>query len=140
MMGLPDKPSELVEIGLRDLELCEQDPKYVIMMSKWHEPIIDFSGGKKTVCAVCLAGAVMAKTMRTPPNERVHPFTQSGNDVYKLMALDNFRTGEFSDAFVNLDIVDQPDIDFEPRLYSNDPDGFKEDMRKLIDKLKKAGL
>ena len=137
MMSLPDKPSELVEIGLRDLGLCEQDPDYVIVMSKWHEPILD---GKKTVCAVCLAGAVMAKTMQIPLKSRIHPFSQSGNDVYKLMALDNFRIGEYHDAFVNLDIVNPPDIYFTPRIYSNDPEGFKADMRRLIDELKKAGL
>lgn len=55
---LPDKPSEIVEIALHDLEVCENSPAYEIDMSRWYDTTIE-----EGVCRVCLAGAVLASRM-----------------------------------------------------------------------------
>lgn len=60
---LPDKPSELIRLALKDLRKTErQFWKYKIDMDIWH------SGKTSTLsrCSVCLAGAVMAQTLKTP--------------------------------------------------------------------------
>jgi len=59
-MTLPSDLACLIKVAHDDLVACERDPRYVINMSRWHEPRAD---GK---CLVCLAGAVMAKTMKIP--------------------------------------------------------------------------
>jgi hypothetical protein len=61
-LDLPDKPSDLLQLALDDLELCEKDRNYTIDMSEWHTPSQDES----EKCAVCIAGAVIAKTGQRP--------------------------------------------------------------------------
>ena len=71
MNRLPDKPSELIRTSIRDLVLCELDPKYEIDMADWHVPYFtdeacdndDWSDANVKTCNVCLAGAVMSKTL-----------------------------------------------------------------------------
>lgn len=38
---LPDKPSELIRLAIKDLETCEASEKYAIFMGAWHEPVDD---------------------------------------------------------------------------------------------------
>jgi hypothetical protein len=37
-MTLPEKLSDCLELALRDLEACEQDPAYEVDMKFWHKP------------------------------------------------------------------------------------------------------
>jgi hypothetical protein len=88
MTALPDKPSELLEVALRDLEACRNDPRYTIDLEKCHEPI----DGQ---CNVCLAGAVIAKSLHFAPSQCVvvsKSITDMGT-YKKLLALDNLRSG-----------------------------------------------
>lgn len=57
---LPDKLSDCLELALADLAKVERHKsKYVVNMGRWHE----HDDGK---CSVCLAGSLLAKTMKIP--------------------------------------------------------------------------
>lgn len=132
-LTLPDKPSALIRLALADLVKCERSKKYRIDMEFWHMP--------NSQCAVCLAGAVIAKTLGADSGRYVGP-SDFLNDTYrKLCALNAFRTGSCRAGFEYLrrsvirgrsfyrDIVD----------YEDDPKEFKRDMRKLAADLEEAG-
>ena len=73
MKELPNKRSELIKVAIADLELVEKDKNYTLNMDQWHVPIIeDFNLDFKS-CAVCLAVAVMAKSLDCDINRRIYP-------------------------------------------------------------------
>lgn len=134
---LPDKPSDLIELALADLEKIEQDGRYEVDMSEaFHEPI----GG---VCIVCFAGCVIAGTIGRSPGDEVYPRECGKSDNRKLYALDSFRCGHIAAALQWLGInhrdLDLPE-EFGVTSYEDDPDDFKDDMRKLSDMLRVHGL
>ncbi len=133
---LPDKPSELIRVALADLEKCEKDPGYKIEMDVWHEPRSE--GGK---CEVCLAGSVMAKTLSVDRIMDADPSEFPEAVHLKLCALDSFRCGEVTEAFLGMRIGDgiRQISDREIKPYSLNPAQFKEDMNRLADELEAAG-
>lgn len=134
---LPNKPSTLIRVALRDLIAVERNTKtYEVSMGTWH-------AADKGKCYVCLAGAVMAKSLKTPRTRDAWPFLFPDDTKEKLDALDGFRRGELFEAlqgyfktpFPNglpmaVDIVD---YHVNPRL-------FKKGMRDLAKLLQKHGL
>lgn len=134
---LPDKPSELIRLALKDLELVEKDDHYVVDMDTWHE-YIRF----KSKCSVCLAGSVMAKSLDASPylSLNMRHFSQVG----KLMALDNFRLGYISAGAALLGVdTSHPDdrqivVSVTPYFYN--PREFKKDMRKIASIFEGIGL
>ena len=150
MNTLPDVPSELILLALHDLELCEKDPRYSIEMSEWHNPAYQNSvvGTLNMrlnfeVCAVCLAGSVMAKTLNTAIDERRYP--QNFNEEKKFWALEHFRSGELSEGLDALGIVadDYPvnyDISGVMCDYEDGPEKFKSQMKAIATELKECGL
>lgn len=95
MKRLPNKPSKLLMLAMTDLEKVEADPRYKVNMSKWHEP-----NGK---CSVCLAGSVIAKTLKVNPGNYITPYGQTLKDTevvfsYEtdkaLLALNSLRRGD----------------------------------------------
>jgi hypothetical protein len=141
---LPDTPSRLIRLALADLEACEQDPQYRIVMEYWHLPT-------QTGCCVCLAGAVLAQTLKVPPSEGVHPGMPYG-DFYapglkrdtesKLLALDRFRAGDIK---AGLDVMGFETVPTLPRgwlvpYYNSDPLGFKMAMADIARTLEQEGL
>jgi hypothetical protein len=150
--NLPDKPSDLLEVALRDLKAVEaMRDTYVVNMGLWHEP----KSGYGSKCAVCLAGSVLAQSMS------VHPTTSAGpsvmlnscgevaslhpKDAGKLLALNNFRMGLIGAALAEMKIPRPKDL---PRAVQSEHAGyrrgekkaFKEDMQGIIDLLRKHGL
>ena len=109
---LPTTPSELIRAALRDLRECERDDRYVVDMSDWHAPITDNYGRK--VCAVCLAGAVLAQTLDVPREQAISTddLEQYGRVGERLRALDFLRLGEIE---IGLEFLRQgiSDIDTE---------------------------
>lgn len=81
------KPSELIRAALVDLQACVQDPRYVVNMEDWHEP------GYGGPCQVCLAGAVMAKSLRADVSDTAGPYAFPELIRARLRALDSFREG-----------------------------------------------
>ncbi len=143
MNALPDKPSELIRVALADLEKCEKDPDYEIFMGVWHSP------KPAGYCEVCLAGAVIAKTLGSDKGESIAPYDYyppsetsaklSSDTSDKLSALDKFRTGNIWDGLSCMilplrvldavsDISDRSIPDYH--LY---PDKFKSSMLELAD-------
>ena len=92
---------QLLELALSDFEKVKKDPKYIIDMDRWHSP--DDKSGK---CAVCLAGAVMAKSLGVKRSEYKTPFNEDIPDLErddlenKLTAIDSFRVSYYGDMFI----------------------------------------
>lgn len=96
-MKLPDRPSELLKLAMHDLELCEQDKQYTIHMGNWHLSLPE-------KCIVCAAGAVMAKSLKTPTSRTIEPSNFPYGIECKLEAINFFRGGDIYSALSGLDI------------------------------------
>ncbi len=134
---LPDEPSALIRLAINDLEVIEKLPQYTIDMGYWHQA----ANGNQ--CAVCLAGAVMARTLKTPFREYNTPLDFKDLDVQnKLAALDHFRCGRLYEGFRIMGLHD-PKITPMSQAYIPDyhhhPEGFKLGMRNMADSLEFGG-
>lgn len=141
---LPDKPSELIRVALADLEAVERSKKYVVNMGTWHEPK-GTPGGTK--CEVCLAGAVMAKSLKNNPAKNLIPDEDFEDDLPgKLNALDSLRMGDVPLALGELgfdDICDSEmayDLERSIVSYHDDPKRFKVEMQMLAYALEDESL
>ena len=90
-------PSERILLAVDDIEAAERSPHYAVEMTTWHAP--DHRLG---VCAVCLAGAVLASRHPIRPHQvYVGPFDAEGPGEYStsahwdriLSSLDDLRNG-----------------------------------------------
>lgn len=140
-VSLPDKPSALIRLALRDLEKVEKVPAhYRVGMDEAFHCGMDGS----EPCVVCFAGAVMAKTLGAgwkDPTIYVGSFPENSK---KLHSLDYFRTGRLDDAFNQLGRQRPDGVPFYFDVRSYGPRAlarraFKHDMRKLAALLAKAG-
>ena len=102
-------------------------------MADWHVP--------NSECAVCLAGAVMAKTLGAAPTEEMMPSNYKGALSDRLSALDTLRLGLCEIAFRTMDLPakDGASFDRDIKFYGEDSRPFKRDMRKLATDLEEAG-
>lgn len=137
MTNLPDKPSALIRLALADLRKCEADPAYEIDMDAYHQP----EHGK---CVVCLAGAVMACDLDVSRFRVFAPASFERSIAMKLIALNQFRTGDVTCGLNVLKLPDNtiapPNLDRCVTPYDVDQEMFYMDMAKLADDLEKAGL
>ena len=135
---LPDKPSDLLELALYDLAKVERSRKYEVAMSGWHN--LD---QQRDVCQVCLAGAVMAKSLHFKRTQTSWE-NLSGTTVKKFFTLDMLRTGKVANAIreMNLSPADWGREFSHYRLipsYDSDPAGFREALDKLVLDLREKG-
>jgi hypothetical protein len=137
MKQLPDKLSDLIEVALADLEKVEKDPIYKVDMHKWHDPMPDAEG--QPVCLVCLAGAVMAKTLEAPEFLDSHPGRFDEKTALKLSALNFIRRGWVSSAMEDLDIKYGGQSEYKVTPYVLNPEKFKQDLRTIAEDLRKEG-
>ena len=145
--ALPDKPSALIRLAIRDLIATEKHRHDVIRMDVWCVPIWDepkATVSKAKGCEVCLAGAVMRRSLQTSPSEGI-VFPQDFPDgiTAKLDALDEFRIGHCSVGLEQMGISELPAgirSWYDITSYDIDPKLFKRDMRKLATTLAAAGL
>ena len=132
---LPDKPSELIRLAVKDLTICEQMPEtYKINMGVWHDRMY---GDNK--CHVCLAGSVMAQTLGADPTREIYP--SETDEQKKLRALSSFAFGEIEDGLSYLSLygkIETPEME-EICSYSLDPEQFKADMLELAQKFEDLG-
>lgn len=134
---LPRKMSALIRIALKDLEKVERSRIYEVAMGDWHHPLGD---GK---CAVCFAGAVMAKTCRFKKNDYVYPRRSSmGENLDQFFALDSLRQGEIRLAASELRLSSNVALPEDRRItpYSESPAQFRADMLELAHDLAARGL
>ncbi len=83
------KLSELIRLALADLLKVERDKRYVVNMGVWHIP--------NGVCQVCMAGAVIAKTLGI--NYMVDDGAVAGEEYWpQYAALNDIRLGDIDDA------------------------------------------
>jgi hypothetical protein len=117
------KPSELIRLALKDLEAVEQEPEtYKVCMSKWH-----YSTPEK--CFVCLAGAVMAKSLHADPLKKADPANYSDEMCKLLYALDRFRVGDIFLGFYYMQLTLPIEMkSFHITPYDESPLEFKSDM------------
>lgn len=135
MKTLPKVPSELITLALNDLELVEKDERYEVNMEVYHYP----SDGK---CLVCLAGAVMAKSLEVPPETNYLSYSEP--NYKQLNALDYFRAGALHAGLYCLNFGRSTWGRFKECVhmpsYVSSPALFKSEMRDMAAQFKKAGL
>lgn len=138
---LPDKPSALIRVAMADLKKCERDPRYFVDMAQWHE-----FNESKNACAVCFAGAVMAKSLKVSEplveGNYADPYKFGTTVQHKMQALNQFRAGEIEDALERLRIVRPAEL---PRCinvarYEQEPVHFHRQMEAMAVLLEGHGL
>lgn len=132
---LPQKPSELIRLALRDLSLIEKDPHYEINMSVFHS----YYGG---TCAVCFAGAVMAKTLGSNFHYRVAPHDFNSKTANALRALDAFRVGDIELGLIYLrkELPKTMRDTYAVPEYEYSPVRFRRALVRLADRFERNGL
>lgn len=111
MKKLPDKQSDLLRLAVKDARILAKNKKYILSMKTWHTPI-EF-GPQKGKCAVCMAGAVMANTLKMPPTKKstAGEFTIGeeiiGFDICdKLYTINHMREGTVKYTGTDQDRID----------------------------------
>ena len=138
-MKLPRKPSALIKLALNDLSKVERSKKYKVLMSMWHVPTLD------DACFVCLAGSVMAKTLKLDSAKEIDKdnFSDSFSEsiTNKLLAINDMREGNMMTAFTRLRYSRNRGDKFTRNItdYRVDKVLFKKQMRTLARDLEKAG-
>lgn len=136
---LPEIPSKLIRLALKDLKKVEKDEKYEIDMNYYYE----FNNEK---CSVCLAGAVMVKNLGASELKGSISTYDFGLINHKcLYALNEFRRGNFKEAFGYLNLLDEYEkvankLEREIPEYEGEGINFKKAMYELADDLEKEGL
>lgn len=131
---LPDKLSDLIEVAIKDLEACEKDSRYVVCMGVWHNAYPTLN-----TCVVCLAGAVMAKSLKGKSQLILYPC--DFEETRQLEALDSCRGGDVCSAFFTLDLDQDKGVRFnrDIALYECDRKLFKSQMLDLAKDLREEG-
>lgn len=130
---LPKIPSKLLFIGLADLRKCEEDERYDINMTFWHNP-------KEDVCVVCLAGAVMAQTLGVPIDEYAEP--DVGVNANQLFALNFLRGAESPECMKHAcELLGATPIEWTTPIppYHRDREGFHREMTALAHAFEESG-
>lgn len=155
--GLPDKLWQMLDLALHDLELVErQSKKYHVCMHSWHD---NRTIGGTNKCSVCLAGSIMACTLKVPVEMDCGPGNFPPIIADKLEAVDCCRAGTnsintavaFFYGYKDYDLPEEVVAKLEsiPAMYIpsyshpyeySGPKEFKKGMRRLIKELKKVDL
>lgn len=90
---LPDTLSGLLRLAVHDAQACEADERYELVMSAWH------AATNRGTCAVCMAGSVMARTLRVPSRNFVTPTDFSARTDARLRAINAMRSGWLDEAY-----------------------------------------
>ena len=108
----PTKLSDLLEVAIRDArELSEE--VYTPRFWTWHKPLQAEDDSETDKCMICLAGAVIARTLKCSPNANVEA-TLAGNEqagaipindrrwLKAIYALDAAREGDWLEAVLQM--------------------------------------
>jgi hypothetical protein len=83
----------LLKIACEDAQRLELNPRYRLNMGEWHNP------RSALVCEVCMAGAVMARTLGESPERSATPGTFDEPTADRLYAINLLRGGVANDAY-----------------------------------------
>lgn len=81
------KLSTLLRIAVEDAKAVARSKKYVLRMNDWHHP------QPNGTCAVCMAGAVMARRLGADAGVQIWPDAFSKSTANQLDAIDSLRAG-----------------------------------------------
>lgn len=142
MKKLPNKPSTLIRLAIADLEKIEKNSDYSIDMYDWHVSSDQTHNG---LCAVCLAGSVIACSLGKPSFKTVFPSHFPKKISRKLFALNEFREGYIKDGLRDFGISESKISCLRNKQvdvidYQDNPKQFKKQMRYIAYNLKRAGL
>lgn len=147
---LPNKPSALIRLALRDLRRVEATPGMKVDMGSWVY--------QNKVCHVCFAGSVMSKTCGLKNVEVWEDLSQicGEENANKFLALNSLREGGIGDAFEFMGLsrperlpkfVDVPSYPEDCDLndlglagYLKEIEKFHAAMSKLADRLERHGF
>ena len=141
---LPNKPSKLIRIALKDLEDVENTPSLTVNMTEWLDNSYNYRN-----CQVCLAGSVMLKTLRVPvPRRGLKTWPGEGQariserTAFKLYALNNWKNGTIEDGLDNIGIRRPKGLRSVRKItpYDTDPKKFKKGLIKLSADFERFGL
>ncbi len=93
-----DTLHELLALAIGDFRKVLADDRYAIDMSTWHEPGDDADDR----CHVCLAGSVLAKTIKLPLHDNAEDSFKGPAAWDRLFALNSLRIGDVVEAACNL--------------------------------------
>jgi len=130
MIPAPTKQWAMLQMALADFDVVSKDPHYHIAMNKWHEPRYKTDEHNDAVfdfCYVCLAGAVMARTLEVPKQAITYPrrFVSSWDRV--LYRLDLLRSG----CYLN----DHQFMEYTITRYDEDAAQWRIDMEHFMEYL-----
>lgn len=107
---LADTLSGLLRQAVRDCQLVEKMPGYVLNMGVWHEEL-------RGACHVCMAGAVMACTVGASRTERVFDVAKRTPGIqHRLEAINMMRGSSFASAYRDL-YGSEPNEELRPKLW-----------------------
>ncbi len=89
---LPGTLHQMLALAVADARRIDRND-YLPSFGDWHTPKDD------GLCAICLAGSVLAGTLGASPHSQAMPFLKNNAYFRKLEALDSSRCGEWIDAF-----------------------------------------
>lgn len=140
-MKLPDKPSELIRLALRDLEKVEQTPGYVVDMASWHVYQHNMDYGC-TACCVCFAGAVIAMESGISLHKGLNPWMFEQSIADKLCTLDDFREGDLRTGLRGMGLEVPAGVPCRVQVvqYRHSPSAFKSCMKAIADLFEGAGI
>lgn len=138
MKKLPGHPADLLKLALKDMKKCLKNEQYKIEMGFWHWAQLDTN-----TCYICIAGAIMAQTLNTPPNISKRPEDFSNKDIQnKLQAIDLILAGDILDGVIKTGkkISQRQENLIRKKLCLSkleQPQLYPDEMRKLIKLLRK---
>ncbi len=99
MKQLPDTIQELLELAIADAEVIAKDPRYKLNMGEWH-----LYNDESQQCEVCIAGAVIARTLKADIKDFLLPADYDDDTRMKLRALDSLWRGVLPYCFSYISI------------------------------------
>jgi hypothetical protein len=144
MKQLPNKPSELILLALKDLSKAERLKGYTVDMGVWHRPKSEWVSGRDT-CKVCFAGSVMAFSLKA---DKTLSIGAPNLDIFgkenrnKFLFLNMIRGGSISAALLYLDITLPIGMSASMSVedYRVSRKHFKRDMRAIVKELQEFNL
>ncbi len=91
---LPNDLIGLLEVVIKDVKACEDDPKYALQPLFWHYP-----NKEGDLCLVCIAGAVMAQSLHCDFLTKRFPGCFSHRVQKKLEIINDLRQGTWDFSF-----------------------------------------
>lgn len=140
MKDLPSKPSALIRLAIEDLIAVEQSPKYRVDMESWHR-----AGIMDDICNVCLAGAVIANSLKYSPYLSASPGVFSRRIHLKLRAIGAFCLGRTiaGEYYLSKNVKSKDSSHMEMQVnivsYAEDSELFILQMLTLADEYERVG-